>query len=78
MYGAPGLGERLAELIRRHNQTVMPMESRAWHSKTSDVYHISQECTEGNNIEAENLRPGRGGKVLCKKCRELVLANAYR
>ncbi|MBI5310750.1 MAG: hypothetical protein HZB14_06975 [Actinobacteria bacterium] len=36
-----------------------------------EVYHNNDECSEGNNIETENLQPGTGGKRLCSKCAEL-------
>lgn len=43
-----------------------------WHSaKVKNVYHNNSECTEGNNIERENLRSGDGGKRLCERCEEL-------
>lgn len=45
----------------------------AYHSTKSNiaVYHNSNLCTEGNNIERRNLASGTGGKRLCKHCRKL-------
>ena len=43
----------------------------AWHSIRSPVYHTSRLCTEGNNIEPWNCRPGSGGRRLCGRCAEL-------
>lgn len=43
----------------------------AYYSQTSDVYHLYQKCTVGNNIEKENLRTGKGGKRLCNNCKEI-------
>lgn len=48
----------------------MPQKS-SWHSVKEDVYHNNTECTEGNNIESENIRQGDGGKRLCDHCRRL-------
>ena len=42
-----------------------------WHAAGSDVYHDNTECTEGNNIERENRRPGTGGKRKCDHCKRL-------
>jgi hypothetical protein len=48
----------------------MPQKS-PWHSVKEPVYHNNTECSEGNNIESENLRQGDGGKRLCERCAEL-------
>lgn len=45
--------------------------SKEWHSVGQDVYHNNRTCTEGNNIEPWNARPGSGGKRLCNRCSEL-------
>lgn len=42
-----------------------------FHSVKQTVYHNNSSCTEGNNIEKENLRPGTGGKPLCSRCSKL-------
>jgi hypothetical protein len=41
--------------------------------KKSDrqVYHNNNRCTEGNNIEKENLRQGTDGRPLCDHCERL-------
>ena len=48
------------------------MAQRApWHSvKEWDrkVYHDNTSCTEGNNIEKENMRSGTGGRPKCEHC----------
>jgi len=37
-----------------------------------EVYHNSNRCTEGNNIEARNRKPGTGGKRrLCERCKQV-------
>lgn len=36
-----------------------------------EVYHNSNKCTEGNNIEKNNRRSGTGGKRLCDHCKRL-------
>ncbi|EKD43835.1 MAG: hypothetical protein ACD_72C00100G0006 [uncultured bacterium] len=36
-----------------------------------EVYHNSNQCTEGNNIERQNRRQGTGGKRLCDHCKRL-------
>jgi len=37
----------------------------------TEVYHNSNRCTEGNNIEKRNLKSGTGGHRLCSHCRRL-------
>lgn len=43
----------------------------AFHSIKQHVHHTNSKCTEGNNIERENLRQGTGGKPLCQHCAKL-------
>jgi hypothetical protein len=45
-----------------------------FHSKkpgTKNVYHDNNKCTEGNNIERENLTQGTGGRPKCEHCARL-------
>lgn len=35
------------------------------------VHHDNSRCTERNNIERENIRPGTGGRPLCEHCAKL-------
>jgi hypothetical protein len=42
-----------------------------WHSANSDVYHNNPTCQTGNNIKAENVQQGTGGKPLCGECEKL-------
>ncbi len=45
-----------------------------WHSiepNTRNVYHDNTKCTEGNNIETENLRRGTAGREICEHCKRL-------
>lgn len=42
-----------------------------FHSIKQTVHHNNSSCTEGNNIEKENLRQGTGGKPLCQHCAKL-------
>ena len=42
-----------------------------FHSVLQNVHHNNTSCTEGNNIERENLRQGTGGKPLCANCQRL-------
>ncbi len=45
---------------------------KEYHSvKETSVYHNNRNCVVGNNIETENVRPGKGGKRLCTRCKEL-------
>jgi hypothetical protein len=44
------------------------------HSVTSHVHHNNNQCTERNNIEPRNWRPGTGNKPLCSHCRDLNTA----
>lgn len=36
-----------------------------------EVYHDSNRCTEGNNIERRNRKNGTGGKRRCDHCKRL-------
>ena len=47
------------------------MRKSPWHSIKQRVHHDNTQCTEGNNIEKENLRDGTGGKPLCDHCARL-------
>jgi hypothetical protein len=45
----------------------------AFHSKLETdrkVYHDSDLCTEGNNIEAKNRASGTGGRPRCERCKD--------
>lgn len=42
-----------------------------FHGVGRSVHHNNTSCTEGNNIEARNRRPGTGGLPLCSHCRSL-------
>jgi len=44
---------------------------KAIHGKDRFVYHNNNKCTERNNIERKNVRPGTGGKRLCQRCAKL-------
>lgn len=37
----------------------------------TEVYHDNDQCTEGNNIESENLAQGTGNLRQCSKCASL-------
>jgi hypothetical protein len=43
----------------------------AFYSIKQHVHHNNNKCTEGNNIEKENLRSGTGNKPLCDHCAKL-------
>jgi hypothetical protein len=36
------------------------------------VYHDNSACTEGNNIEPRNKRPGTAGRPRCEHCSRLA------
>ena len=38
----------------------------------TEVHHNNDKCTEGNNIEEDNLKAGTGGHRLCERCKELA------
>jgi len=54
----------------------MPKVAPFYSAKVNDshVYHDNSVCTEGNNIEAANKRPGTDGRPLCHACKELTAA----
>ena len=39
---------------------------------TPNVYHDNDKCTEGNNIESYNKKPGTDGRPRCKHCAQLA------
>lgn len=47
------------------------MKTSPFHSAKQTVHHNNTSCTEGNNIEHINRRPGTGGKPLCAHCQRL-------
>ena len=49
------------------------MQVMPFYSKRKDikVYHNNNKCTEGNNIEPENLKHGTSGRRLCERCKKL-------
>jgi hypothetical protein len=47
---------------------VSPFHSKKYPGK----YHVCSKCTEGNNIEYQNKAPGKGGGVMCSRCKELI------
>jgi len=50
------------------------MKTNPWHSKKltdRKVYHDNTSCTEGNNIEKENVQSGTGGRPRCEHCERL-------
>ena len=48
------------------------MQTIPWHSILTFVYHVSTNCTTGNNIEFENKRIGKSNKNLCQECADLI------
>ncbi|NOT73809.1 MAG: hypothetical protein HOP08_02695 [Cyclobacteriaceae bacterium] len=32
------------------------------------VYHDNDKCSERNNLERDNIRPGKAGRPLCPHC----------
>lgn len=68
--------QRIAERMARQQwqQAVQPQADwSVWHSAGADVCHNNAQCTTGNNIERENLRPGQGDRPLCQECQKLNL-----
>ena len=50
----------------------MPKTSPWYSTRPGEtVYHNNTECTEGNNIEHRYIKPGAGGRKLCKDCERL-------
>jgi len=47
------------------------MKVNPFYSPKQQVYHDCSNCTEGNNIEKENKKPGTGGRRHCSRCAEL-------
>lgn len=42
--------------------------------KDPEVYHVSTNCTEGQNIKAQDRKAGTGGCRMCQRCQYLLLA----
>ena len=50
------------------------MKTNPWHSKKETdrkVYHDNTSCTEGNNIEKQNVQSGTGSRPRCQHCAQL-------
>ena len=48
------------------------MQVKPFYSKVQkDVYHDSNQCTEGKNIEDKNRESGTGGLPKCDHCKRL-------
>ena len=56
------------EIEGRTTMRVAPFHS----SKNPGVYHVCSKCTEGNNIESGYKKPGKGGGVMCKNCKDRI------
>ena len=63
-----GLASRLHDLLLDYSP-----QTYYWYSVRQQVFHISEDCTTGKNIEPENLRSGDGGRQLCQECRRIIL-----
>lgn len=64
-----GIVDSVSDSLRETTGTVKG--EGPWHSANSDVYHNNPNCQTGNNIAAENVRQGTGGKPLCEECERL-------
>lgn len=42
------------------------------HPSAPKVHHDNNKCTEGNNIERQNLASGTGGRPRCNHCTRLA------
>jgi hypothetical protein len=52
----------------------MPIRVPAYHSIAPNDpkrHHVFSDCTEGNNIEPRNKRPGTNGYPMCDHCRRM-------
>jgi len=50
------------------DEEVVEVRSEPYRTLVGDVYHVFENCVDGNNIEKRNRRPGTGGRPLCDKC----------
>ena len=52
------------------------MKVKPTHSKKprTSVHHNNNKCTERNNIEPSNVKPGTGNLPLCSHCKKLNAA----
>lgn len=49
------------------------MRKKPFHSKKNPKkFHMCSKCTEGDNIEPENLAQGKGKGELCAHCEKLL------
>jgi hypothetical protein len=64
--GSPGIDNTILK-------TCFDMKVSPYHSDLPgiEVYHNSNQCTEGNNIESRHRKPGTGGKRLCSHCKRI-------
>ena len=68
-----GIASRLYDLLLDYSP-----RTEHWYSVRQQVFHISEDCTTGNNIEPENLQRGMGGRRLCEECRRITLDRLAR
>jgi hypothetical protein len=71
--GATCSGTSMQQPICRDSE-VSTLKVQPFHSvlrTDRPVYHDDNSCTEGNNIEPQNKRPGTGGRPKCSRCKEL-------
>jgi predicted SprT family Zn-dependent metalloprotease len=73
---SPALSRNLGSgaSLQQVGKEVKQMKTNPWHSKKETdrkVYHDNTSCTEGNNIEKQNVQSGTGSRPRCQHCAQL-------
>jgi hypothetical protein len=63
---------RFATLPRWEHTIAAPVVEFLYHADGGKVYHTSEACTTGNDIEPKSRREGTGGLRLCAQCKKLA------
>jgi hypothetical protein len=51
----------------------------AYYSVDSNVYHVCQNCTLGDNIEADKRESGKpGSRKMCQRCKDIIAGRVSR
>ena len=51
-----------SETQKEFRKSLIILSANYWHSDISDKYHMFYDCNHSNDIEADNIMPGKGGK----------------
>ena len=64
-------GDRRRLMKREIFKLLIIMNAKSWHSVNGGKYHKYINCSDGNNIESENIDIGKGEEELCGSCQDI-------